>query len=94
MTRLPGQASRLPKTQLKEGRKIANTTPINNKSVLPKIFPVLYCASFKGLNEDQGQEATTMKEFFDDSVFAISAGLFACSLAVGLALVYAMDKFI
>lgn len=35
-----------------------------------------------------------MKAFFDDSVFAISAGLFACSLAVGLALVYAMDKFI
>ena len=68
--------------------------PINNDFALPKIFPVLYCASFKGLNDDRRQEATTMKAFFDDSVFAISAGLFACSLAVGLALVYAMDKFI
>ena len=35
-----------------------------------------------------------MKKIFGDSVFALSTGIFACSLAVGLALVYAMDKFI
>ena len=35
-----------------------------------------------------------MKKIFSDSVLAVSMGLFACSLAVGLALVYAMDKFI
>ncbi|GEM_PF-5553699 len=35
-----------------------------------------------------------MKKIFKDSVLAASTGIFACSLAVGLALVYAMDKFI
>ncbi len=34
-----------------------------------------------------------MKKIFSDGVLAVSAGLFACSLAIGLALVYAMDKF-
>ena len=34
-----------------------------------------------------------MKKIFGDSVLAVSTGLFACSLAVGLALVYALDKF-
>ena len=35
-----------------------------------------------------------MKKIFNDDVIVLSAGLFACSLAVGLAFVYAMDKFI
>ena len=35
-----------------------------------------------------------MKKIFSDSVLTVIAGLFACSLAIGLALVYAMDKFI
>jgi len=34
-----------------------------------------------------------MKKIFSDGVLAVSAGLFACSVAIGLALVYAMDKF-
>ena len=34
------------------------------------------------------------KNIFGDSVLAVSTGIFACSLAIGLALVYAMDKFI
>lgn len=35
-----------------------------------------------------------MKKIFSDDVFALSIGIFGCSLAVGLAFVYAMDKFI
>lgn len=35
-----------------------------------------------------------MKKIFKDGVFVVSAGIFACSLAVGLALVYTFDKFI
>ena len=35
-----------------------------------------------------------MKTIFKDSVLAVSTGIFACSLAVGLALVYTFDKFI
>lgn len=35
-----------------------------------------------------------MKKIFSDSVLTVSAGIFACSLAVGLALVYAFDKMI
>jgi len=35
-----------------------------------------------------------MKKNFKDSVLAVSTSIFACSLAVGLALVYAFDKFI
>ena len=35
-----------------------------------------------------------MKKIFGDGVIALSVSLFSCSLAVGLALVYAMDKFI
>lgn len=35
-----------------------------------------------------------MKKIFSNSALVVSTGIFACSLAVGLALVYAMDKFI
>ena len=35
-----------------------------------------------------------MKKNFKDSVLAVSTGIFACSLAVGLAFIYAFDKFI
>ncbi len=35
-----------------------------------------------------------MKKFFDDGVLVMSVGIFACALAVGLAIVYAFDKFI
>ena len=35
-----------------------------------------------------------MKKNFLGGVLAVSTGIFACSLAVGLALVYAFDKFI
>ena len=35
-----------------------------------------------------------MKKNYKDGVLAVSTGIFACSLAVGLALVYALDKFI
>ena len=35
-----------------------------------------------------------MKKNFRDSALVVSAGIFACSLAVGLALVYVMDKLI
>ena len=40
------------------------------------------------------KEAHIMKKNFKDSVLAVSTGIFACSLAVGLAVVYALDKFI
>ena len=35
-----------------------------------------------------------MKKTFKDSVLAVSTGIFACSLAVGLAFIYAIYKFI
>ena len=35
-----------------------------------------------------------MKKNFKDGVLAVSTGIFTCSLAVGLALLYAFDKFI
>ena len=35
-----------------------------------------------------------MKKIFSDGVLAVSTGIFACSLAIGLALVYAFDKMI
>ena len=35
-----------------------------------------------------------MKKNFKDGVLAVSTGIFACSLAIGLALIYAFDKFI
>ena len=35
-----------------------------------------------------------MNKTFSDSVLTVSTGIFACSLAVGLALVYAFDKLI
>ena len=35
-----------------------------------------------------------MKKNFSNGVLLVSTGIFSCSLAVGLALVYAMDKFI
>ena len=35
-----------------------------------------------------------MKKNFKDGVLAVSTGIFACSLAVGLAFVYAIDKLI
>ena len=35
-----------------------------------------------------------MKKIFSDGVIAVSAALFTSSLAVGLACVYAFDKFI
>ena len=35
-----------------------------------------------------------MTKTFKDGVLAASVGLFTCSLAIGLALVYAFDKFI
>ena len=48
----------------------------------------------KGMDNKLRQEALTMKKIFGDGVLAVSTALFACSLAVGLAFVYAMDKFI
>ena len=35
-----------------------------------------------------------MKKILSDDVLAVSVGLFACALAVGLAFVYAVDKLI
>lgn len=35
-----------------------------------------------------------MKKFFSDGVLTAGMGLLACSLSVGLALVYAMHNFI
>ena len=35
-----------------------------------------------------------MKKFFSDSVLTVSTGIFSCTLAVGLALIYAFDKLI
>ena len=34
------------------------------------------------------------KEIFKDGFFIMSAGIFACSLAVGMVLVYAFNKLI
>ena len=47
----------------------------------------------KGLGHTR-KEALTVKKIFSDDVLALSIGIFGCSLAVGLAFVYAMDKFI
>ena len=58
-----------------------------------KIFRVLYCASFQGIEQFR-QEALSMKTVFSDGVIVMSLGILACSLAVGLALVYAFDKMI
>jgi len=35
-----------------------------------------------------------MKKIFRDDVLAASIGIFGCSLAIGLASLYAFDKFI
>lgn len=47
----------------------------------------------KGL-ETFDRRRLNMKKFFDDGVLVMSVGIFACALAVGLAIVYAFDKFI
>ena len=40
-----------------------------------------------------GKEATFVKKIFHDSVIAMSMGLFACSMTIGLALVYFVGRF-
>lgn len=54
---------------------------------------MLYYASFQGIEQFR-QEALSMKTVFSDGVIVMSLGILACSLAVGLALVYAFDKMI
>ena len=54
---------------------------------------MLYFASFQGIGRLR-QEALSMKTVFSDGVIVMSLGILACSLAVGLALVYAFDKMI
>ena len=40
------------------------------------------------------QEKIIMKKIFSDYVPAVGTAIFACSLAVGMAVIYAMDKFV
>ena len=55
---------------------------------------VILCGVPRDWKREMTGGAPTMKKIFSNSALVVSIGIFACSLAVGLALVYAMDKFI
>ena len=73
---------------------ITNAIRINNDCALPKIFSVIYFATFKGLDEDLRQEAIIMKKFFKENaaILLFSTGLFGASLVIGLFFLYGLEK--
>ena len=55
---------------------------------------MVYCATFKGLNDELRQEATHMKKQLseDAMVITFAAGVLGASLIIGLVFFYGLDK--